>query len=141
MMRKTRKPQAKVVVTSGKRKTAIARAIVRPGEGRVRINKIPLPLIKPDVVRLKISEPLILAREVAKEVDIDVDVRGGGFMGQAEAARTAIARGLLEYSGNLQLRELMMDYDAKIFVSDPRRKEPKKFGGRGARARRQKSYR
>jgi len=138
---KVRKAQAKIVVTSGKRKTAIARAIVRPGKGRVRINNIPLPLIKPDVVRLKISEPLVLAREVAEAVDIDVDVKGGGFMGQAEAARTAIARGLLEYSDNPQLRELMMDYDAKIFVSDPRRKEPKKFGGRGARARRQKSYR
>ncbi|MBS7287614.1 MAG: 30S ribosomal protein S9 [Candidatus Freyarchaeota archaeon] len=140
-MSKTRKTQVKIVVASGKRKTAIARAVVRPGKGRVRINKIPLPLIKPDVARLKISEPLVLAREVAEQVDIDVDVRGGGFMGQAEAARTAIARGLLEYSGNPQLREQMMEYDAKIFVSDPRRKEPKKFGGRGARARRQKSYR
>lgn len=140
-MSKTRRVQAKIVVTSGKRKTAIARAVIRPGKGRVRINRIPLPLVQPEVARLKIAEPLILAREIAEQVDIDVDVSGGGFMGQAEAARTAIARGLLEFSGDPQLRERMMEYDAKIFVSDPRRKEPKKFGGRGARARRQKSYR
>ncbi|MEM1657449.1 MAG: 30S ribosomal protein S9 [Candidatus Jordarchaeales archaeon] len=141
-MSKVKKPQLKVVVTSGKRKTAIARAVIRPGKGRVRINKVPLPLIKPDVIRLKISEPLVLAGELAEQVDIDVDVRGGGVMGQAYAARTAIARGLLEYSGgDTQLKERMLSYDEKIFVSDPRRKEPKKFGGRGARDRRQKSYR
>ncbi len=143
LMSKSKKSVAakKIVIASGKRKTAIARAVIRPGKGRVRINKIPLPLIQPEVVRLKLSEPLILAGEIAKQVDVDVDVRGGGFMGQAEAARTAIARGLVEYSGNPQIRTVMVEYDEKMLVSDPRRKEPKKFGGRGARARRQKSYR
>ncbi len=131
----------KIVQTSGKRKTAIARAVIREGTGKVRINKFSLDVIQPEIVRMKIMEPLLLAGELAKKVDIDVVAKGGGFMGQAEAIRTAIGRGLVEFFGDTKLRDLYMEYDRTILKGDSRRTEPKKYGGRGARARRQKSYR
>jgi small subunit ribosomal protein S9 len=131
----------KRVLTSGKRKTAIARAVITEGKGRVRINKKPLEILEPEMARLKIMEPLLLAGDLAKKVDIEVTVKGGGFMGQAEAARTAIGRGLVEFSGDPKLKEKFLEYDRTILKGDPRRKEAKKYGGRGARKRRQKSYR
>jgi len=131
----------KVLVTSGKRKTAIARATIKPGKGRVRINKVPLELIQPELVRMFISEPLLIARSLSNKVDINVDARGGGFMGQAEAARTAIARALYRWSNDEELRKAFLEYDRTLLVNDIRRKEPKKQGGRGARKRRQTSYR
>ncbi|RLI84483.1 MAG: 30S ribosomal protein S9 [Archaeoglobales archaeon] len=131
----------KVVITSGKRKTAIAKAVVRDGVGRVRINKIPIEIYQPELARLTMMEPLIIAKDLAKRVDIDVTVRGGGVMGQAEAARTAIARALVEWSGDEELRRAYLEYDRFLLVNDVRRKEPKKQGGRGARKRRQTSYR
>ncbi len=131
----------KIVVTSGKRKTAIARATIRDGKGRVRINKIPVELIQPEMARMIIMEPLIMAKDLANKVDIDVNVIGGGFMGQAEAVRTAIARTLVEWSGDEELRKAYLEYDRTLLVNDTRRKEPKKQGGRGARKRRQTSYR
>ncbi|UCD92671.1 MAG: 30S ribosomal protein S9, partial [Methanobacteriota archaeon] len=88
----------KAVNTSGNRKSAIARATVKKGAGKVRINKRPLELHDPMLARLKISEPLALAdKSLVDKVDIDVIVAGGGVMGQADACRTAIARGLVEY--------------------------------------------
>lgn len=131
----------KVVVTSGKRKTAIARATARPGKGRIRINKTPVEIIQPEMIRLKIMEPIMIAKDLANQVDIDVRVEGGGVMGQAEAARTAIARALLEFSGDPELKRALLEYDRTLLVNDVRRKEPKKQGGRGARKRRQTSYR
>lgn len=132
----------RVLVVSGKRKTAIARAVVRPGYGRVWINRIPLEIYMPEVAREKIKEPLVLVGEdIWKELDIDVKVSGGGFMGQAEAARMAIANALLKWTKNPKLQSILVEYDRTMVVGDPRRKEPKKFGGPGARARVQKSYR
>ncbi len=131
----------KVVVTSGKRKTAIAKATAKPGKGRVRINKIPIEIIQQEMVRLKIMEPLMIAKSLSNQVDIDVKVEGGGVMGQAEAARTAIARALLEFSNDPELKRAFIEYDRTLLVNDIRRKEPKKQGGRGARKRRQTSYR
>jgi len=132
----------KVLVVSGKRKTAIARATIKPGRGRVRINRIPLEIYEPEIARLKIMEPLMLAgEEVWKQIDINVNVKGGGFMGQAEAARIAIARGLLKWTKSSHLKTVFYKYDRTMIAGDPRRKEPKKFGGPGARARKQKSYR
>ncbi len=131
----------KIILTSGKRKTAIARAVIRPGKGRIRINKVPLEIWEPKLARDKIMEPLMLAGDAWKEVDIDVKVQGGGFMGQAEAARMAIARGLLKWTKSSHLKTLFITYDRTMLAGDPRRKEMKKFGGPGARARDQKSYR
>ncbi len=131
----------KVVVTSGKRKTAIARAVVREGKGRVRINKIPVEIYGAELPRLKIMEPLILAKDYVNKVDIDVTVKGGGVMGQAEAARTAIARGLVKFFESTELERIFKEYDRTLLVNDVRRKLPKKPLGRGARKKRQKSYR
>ncbi len=131
----------KVIHTSGKRKTSIARGRFREGKGRVRINKRPAELYQPELARLKINEPLALAGKLTENVDIDVRVVGGGVMGQAEAARMVIAKGLVQWTSDMDLKEKYTQYDRTMLVGDPRRSEPKKYGGRGARARRQKSYR
>lgn len=132
----------KAIIVSGKRKTAIARALVKPGKGRVRVNKVPIEIFQPKIAREKIMEPLRLTGdELLKDVDINVNVSGGGFMGQAEAVRMAIAHALLKWMKKAHLRTLFMEYDRTMLSGDPRRKEPKKFGGPGARARKQKSYR
>lgn len=131
----------KVIHTSGKRKTAIARGIFKKGKGRVRINKRPIELYDPELARLKITEPIVLAGDLTNDIDIDVKVKGGGVIGQAEAARMVIARGLIQWTADMELKEKFIQYDRTMLVGDPRRSEPKKYGGRGARARRQKSYR
>ncbi len=132
----------KIIHTSGKRKTAIARGTFYKGKGRVRINKIPVELYEPELARFKILEPLMLAgKDIVNELDIKVNVQGGGVMGQAEAARMVIARGLIQWTNDMTLKEKFAQYDRTMLVGDPRRSEPKKYGGRGARARRQKSYR
>ena len=131
----------KVVTTSSKRKTAIARAVVRKGIGKVRINKKPLEIHMPELARLKITEPLVLAGDKANKVDITISVKGGGVMGQADASRTAIARGLVKYYDDKGLKETYLKHDRSLLVNDPRRKEPKHQLGRGARKKRQKSYR
>ena len=132
----------RILLTSGKRKTAIARTTVRDGKGRVRINNIPLEIYRPRIARDKIMEPLLLTdEETLKQIDIDVNVSGGGFMGQAEASRMAIARALLRWTKSARLKTVFTDYDRSMIAGDPRRKEPKKFGGPSARARDQKSYR
>lgn len=131
----------KVVTTSGKRKTAVARASVQKGKGRVRINKRPVEIHEPELAKDKIMEPLALAGDLSKKVDITVIVTGGGIMGQAEAARTAIARGLVKFYDDDELKDIFKRYDRSLLVNDPRRKEAKHPLGRGARKKRQKSYR
>ena len=135
-------PAKKVLVVSGKRKTAIAKAVVKPGIGRIRINKTPIEILEPEIAREKIMEPLLQAGDdVWKQMDIDIKVSGGGYMGQAEAARMALANAILKWTKSTHLRTVFVDYDRTMIVGDARRKEPKKFGGPGARARDQKSYR
>jgi len=135
-------PVKKVLVVSGKRKTAMARAVVKPGIGRVRINRIPIEIFEPEIAREKIMEPLIQAGDdVWKQLDMDIKVSGGGYMGQAEAARMAIANALLKWTKSAHLRTVFVEYDRTMIAGDFRRKEPKKFGGSGARAKDQKSYR
>jgi small subunit ribosomal protein S9 len=131
----------KIVNTSGKRKTAIAKVTVTEGVGRIRINKKPVELYEPDVARLKIIEPLKIAHNYLDKIDIKATVHGGGFMSQANAVRTAIARGLVEYTGDAALKTSFLNYDRSLLVSDSRKKEAKKPLGRGARKKRQKSYR
>jgi len=131
----------KTISSSGKRKTSIARASFKEGIGVVRINKQLLDVVEPALVREKIQQPLHLAGDLAKRLNISVTIRGGGVMGQADAARTAIARGLIDWTNDLSLKDLFLKQDRTLLVNDYRQKEPKKFGGKGARARRQKSYR
>jgi len=131
-----------VTNTSGKKKTAIARATVSEGKGRVRIDSRPIELVEPETARLKMLEPFRIAGDDVRDaVDIDVSVEGGGAMGQADAVRTALARGLVEYTGDMELRDAYMQFDRTLLVNDVRQSEAKKWGGPGARARYQKSYR
>ena len=131
----------KIVNTSGKRKTSIAKATVFKGIGKVRINKTPVEIYEPEIARLKIMEPLRIADKYFDKVNIDVSVQGGGFMSQANAIRTAIARGLVEFTGDAALKVQYLNYDRNLLVNDSRIKEAKKPLGRGARKKRQKSYR
>jgi small subunit ribosomal protein S9 len=131
-----------VTNTSGKKKTAIARATVTDGQGRVRVNSQPVELVEPELSRLKMLEPFRIADDDLREgVDVDVQVEGGGKSGQADAVRTAIARGLVQHTNDAELRDAYMEFDRSLLVNDVRQSEPKKWGGPGARARYQKSYR
>ena len=132
----------KSLLRSGKRRTAIARAIIKDGKGRVLINGKPIEIVEPEIVRMKLMEPFyFLEDKTRKSVDIKVKVKGGGYMGQADAARTAIARALLAWTDSEDLRIKYTEYDRHMIVGDPRRREPKHFGGPGARAKYTKSYR
>ncbi len=132
----------KIIQVSGKRKHSIARATVREGKGIVRVNRMLLEQYEPEMYRMKIKEPLLLAGdEMVSKVNIDVKVSGGGINSGAEAVRLAIARGLVEYVGRGPLREKFLAYDRNMLVADIRRNEPHKPGDSKARARRQKSYR
>ncbi len=135
-------PGKKVLVVSGKRKTATARAVVKQGVGKVRINLTPVEIIEPAIAREKIMEPLLQAGDSTwKQLDMDVKTMGGGYMGQAEAARMAIANALLKWTKSSHLRTVFTEYDRTMVAGDARSKEPKKFGGPGARTKEQKSYR
>jgi len=138
----------KVVHTSGKRKTAVARATVKAGKGRVRVNSEPIEILQPALSRRKAMEPLIIADAMNRlsKVDVNILTHGGGVMGQTDAIRTAIARGLVHYNGGAEgldeeLRDEFLRFDRSLLVNDPRRKEPKHQLGRGARRKKQKSYR
>lgn len=135
--------EEKLVIATGKRKTAIARAIIRRGRGFVRVNGTPVELIPIEVAKLKIMEPLLLVGEkIRNSVDIDIKVSGGGYMSQAEACRMAIARGLVVFYNDIkEIREIFKEYDRTMLSGDPRRTEPEKWMRYSARRFRQKSYR
>ncbi|MEM2203351.1 MAG: 30S ribosomal protein S9 [Sulfolobales archaeon] len=135
--------QEKIVIATGRRKTAIARAVIRRGSGRVRINGTPVELIPIEVARIKIMEPLLLlGKKIRESIDIDVRVSGGGFMSQAEACRMAIARGLVSFFSDLQeVVKIFREYDRTMLSGDPRGTEPEKWMRYSARRFRQKSYR
>lgn len=121
-----KKKKTKTIQTVGTRKRAVARATIREGKGSVRINSVPLELIQPKFRHLRIKEALLIAGELANNVDIDVNVNGGGTWGQANAARTAIANALVKWTKNDRLKSMYLDYDRSLLVSDPRRTEPHK---------------
>ena len=130
----------KIIHCSGKRKSAIARATIRPGKGKIRVNNQLIDTIHPKIARLKIQEPVIIAGSIGTAVDISVNVSGGGPISQAEAARLAIARSLVKFDKKLE--KSFLTYDRQLLVADVRRKEPHKPNtSKGARSKRQKSYR
>ena len=131
----------KIMIISGKRKTAVAKAVLRSGAGKITFNNYPLNLVNPETARMKLMEPLIVAGEKAKNIDIKIKAQGGGVISQAEAARLAIARGLIKWTKSAQLKRALRNQDRAMLAGDPRRAESKKFGGPSARARKQKSYR
>ena len=139
----------KMVRTFGRKKNACAVALVKEGKGVVRVNGRPLHLMEPESMRTKVYEPiLIIGGNRFKDLTIKVRVKGSGSMAQVMAVRMAIAKGVIAYyqkykdeQSKRELKDLFIQYDKGLIVSDSRRCEPKKFGGKGARARFQKSYR
>ncbi|MEA3430039.1 MAG: 30S ribosomal protein S9 [Nanoarchaeota archaeon] len=131
----------KIIHTSGKRKRAIARATLKSGTGKVKVNGVLLDVYGTEITRTKLMEPLILADKYSSKIDLNVKVMGGGFMSQADAARLAIGRALVQFAKNDKLKELFLEYDRNLLVADTRRKETCKPNDSKARAKRQKSYR
>jgi small subunit ribosomal protein S9 len=129
------------MVFEGSRKTARAAAVIRPGQGRIRINGFLVEALPNYLQREMLLVPLRLSGELRYKVDVDVDVKGGGTMGQAYAAAIAISRALVGFSRSVELKRRLIEYDRHLLVGDPRRTEPKKFGGPGPRRRYQKSFR
>jgi len=130
------------IVVSGKRKKSVARAIIRDGTGKVRVNKQNYTLL-PFIRRLMIEEPIRIAKEKLGHLnyDIDVVVRGGGPEAGIEAARLAIAKAIVAATKSEDLKKAYVAYDRTLLVADIRRKEAYKPGDSKARAKRQKSYR
>ncbi|MFX1464195.1 MAG: 30S ribosomal protein S9 [Promethearchaeota archaeon] len=133
----------KIVQASGKRKSAIARAVLKhPAKGQVKINNVPLHLYEPEIARLRIQEVFeIISHPKLEKCDIDVRVIGGGQMGQCDAVRMAIAKSINKFVGTKTIERSFREYDDSLLSGDSRRTEPKKFGGKKARSRRQKSFR
>jgi small subunit ribosomal protein S9 len=145
----------KVELYPGKRKSSRAVATIAKGSGKVRINNTPAELMAPDVAKELVLTPLTLVSELRNRVDIDVQVHGGGFMGQAFASAVAISRALtgqekggkdprehpFTKSVREEIRRKITEYDRHLLSGDSRQTESKKFGGPGARRRKQKSYR
>ena len=132
----------KNLLTSGKRKRAVARACIKQGTGVVKINNRLIDFYEPEIARLKLQEPLMLAEDHAGKFDISIKVSGGGTMSQAEAARLAMARALTGFTKDKKLEKTFLQYDRHLLVADVRRRETRKPNRHGkARSMRQKSYR
>ena len=145
-MEQTKKDSVQVF---GKKKTAIAVAYVSRGKGSIRVNGQPLELVQPELLRVKVQEPILLLGASRFEgIDMRIRVRGGGYTAQIYAIRQAIAKGIVAWyqrfvdeTTKRDIKKTLLEYDRTLLVADPRRAEPKKFGGRGARARFQMSFR
>ena len=141
--------KTKRVQCYGKKKNALALATVEPGHGHIRVNGKPLNLVEPAALRAKVYEPiLLLGGKRFENLNIHIKVRGSGQTAQIYAIRQAICKGIIAYNQKFvdeetkrHIKDIILQYDRNLLVADPRRAEPKKFAGRGARARRQKSYR
>ncbi len=136
----------KIIMTRGKKKEAIARVRIKKGKGTIKINGKLIDAYEPESAKEVIMEPIIIAETVLgngfyESLDIQANVKGGGVMGQAYACRTALGKALVEWSGSEDLKKKFTEYDRTLIIDDVRRKEPKKFLRKGARAKPIKSYR
>ena len=142
-------PELNSVQVFGRKKTATAVAFCKQGRGLIKVNGCPIELLEPEILRLKTFEPvLLLGQERFANLDIRIRVKGGGQTAQIYAIRQAIAKGVVAFyqkyvdeASKNEIKNILIGYDRTLLVADPRRCEPKKFGGRSARARFQKSYR
>ena len=130
------------MITSGKRKTAVARAVTTEGHGKITINRKPYETLR-IFDRLKIEEPVRIAKNILGKIEFNIEVKakGGGEKGQIEAARLSIARAMIKFTENKELEKAFLDYDRNLLVADVRRKEAYKPGDSKARRKRQTSYR
>uniref|UniRef100_A0A7S4GCI4 40S ribosomal protein S16 n=1 Tax=Eutreptiella gymnastica TaxID=73025 RepID=A0A7S4GCI4_9EUGL len=149
MTKKDGENRKQKVMTFGRKKNAICVVTCNKGVGLLKINGMPLHLVQPHGLRLKAMEPVLIAGKAKfRDVDIRLRVKGGGTTSQIYAIRQAIAKAIVAYyqkyvdeAAKLEIKDAFLEYDRQLLVADPRRREPKKFGGHGARARRTKSYR
>ena len=124
-------------MATGRRKTSVARVILRPGEGKLVINRRAFQSYFPsEALRAEIQQPLI-STELAGKFDVLVNARGGGIHGQAGATKLGIARALIVFNPELRPRLRQGGF----LTRDPRAKERKKYGQKGARKRFQFSKR
>ena len=130
------------LVVSGKRKTAVAKATIEEGNGIVTFNKRPLSFLS-DLQQLEINEPLIIAKDLLGKLDFDIalNIKGGGSAAQVEAGRLAIAKSIIKFTNNAELRSAFLSYDKNMLIADTRRKEACKPGDSKARSMRQSSFR
>merc|ERR1711923_48898 len=148
-MGKDTKEPTQSVQTFGRKKTATAVAYCKRGKGIIRVNGKPLEQVEPKPLQFKLQEPiLLLGKDRFSEVDIRIRVKGGGRIAQIYAIRQALSKALVAYyqkfvdeQSKKAIKDLLVQFDRTLLVADPRRCESKKFGGPGARARYQKSYR
>ncbi len=132
----------KEILVKAKKKECIARAKVGKGNGIIRINgKLINAFTSNPILIEMLNEPLLLSGDIINDLNIDVNVSGGGVMGQIIASRGVIAKAIVKHSKNQKLKEKMLAYDRLLLVDDPRRVEPKKPLGRKARTAKQKSFR
>ncbi len=132
----------KAMILIGKRKTAVAKASVKAGTGKITVNKKPIEEFS-ELQRLELREPIMIAEEVLGKIDFDISVRvtGGGMASRIEASRLAIARAIVAFTKKEEVRLAFLAYDRNLLVADTRRKETYKPGDSKARAKRQTSYR
>ncbi|XP_017783617.1 PREDICTED: 40S ribosomal protein S16 [Nicrophorus vespilloides] len=148
-MQKSKREPIHCVQVFGRKKTATAVAYCKRGHGVLRVNGRPLTQVEPKMLQDKLHEPIyLLGKDKFSAVDIRVRVNGGGHVSQIYAIRQAISKAIVAYyqkyvdeASKKELKDILIQYDRTLLVADPRRCEPKKFGGPGARARYQKSYR
>jgi small subunit ribosomal protein S9 len=132
----------KKIVVSGKRKTAIAKAVIKDGNGKLLINGKELNSLEM-FDKLRISEPLRISEQILKKLnfDVQISIKGGGARGQIDAARLALAKGIIKFTNSDELKQAFLTYDRNMLVADIRRKEMYKPGDSKARKKRQTSYR
>ena len=133
---------SKKIITSGKRKTAVARAILTEGTGKIFLNDKKYEFLQ-IFNRLKIQEPLKIAENILGKInfDVEISIKGGGEKSQIDAARIALSKAIVEFSGSKELENAFLNYDRNLLVADVRRKEAYKPGDSKARKKRQTSYR
>ena len=132
----------KKIIASGKRKRAIAKAVITEGSGKIKINNKNYEHLQ-IFDKLRIDEPLRISESILGKINFDVEilVHGGGEKGQVEAARLALAKAILKFSNSEELEKAFLEYDRNLLVADVRRKETCKPGDSKARAKRQSSKR
>ena len=130
------------IIKSGKRKTAVARASIVEGSGKVTINNKNYEHLH-EFDSLKIKEPLLIAEKILGKLnfDVSIEVRGGGERAQIEACRLALARAIVEFSKSSELENTFLKHDRNLLIADVRRKEAYKPGDSKARRMRQSSKR
>lgn len=139
------------IVTRGMKKSSVAVCKCNPGKFEIRINKIPLAIHPDSLLIAKMTEILkIVPQDAYENLDFDITttIKNGGTVGKIYAVRQAFCKAILTYLGTYvdeekksEVKNAIVKFDRFAIVVDTRVKEPKKYGGPGARARYQKSYR